>query len=101
MSTDSAFRMTVEDIFTIKGRGTVVTGKVEAGTLKVGDEVQITGALGPKKKVVVAGVEMFRKKLNQVKAGDSVGVLLRDATSNDIERGDVLTGSAPYFSWKP
>jgi translation elongation factor EF-Tu-like GTPase len=91
---DSTFRMPVEDIFTIKGRGTVVTGRVESGTLKVGDEVQITGQAGVKKTAVVTGLEMFRKQLTEVKHGDNVGVLLTNVGKNDVQRGDVLEASS-------
>ena len=104
MPTDPTFRMTVDDIFSIKGRGTVVTGQVESGTLKVGDEVQITGAAGVKKTAVVSGVEMFRKQLPEVKAGDNVGVLLKAVSKDDVQRGDVLTASTASnldFTWKP
>ena len=101
MSTDPTFRMKVDDIFTIKGRGTVVTGQIESGTLKVGDEVQITGQAGAKKTAVVTGVEMFRKQLTEAKAGDSIGVLLKDIGKNDIQRGDILVGRDNEFTWKP
>ncbi len=100
MSTDPFFRMTVDDVFSIKGRGTVLTGKIESGTLKVGDEVAIQGKNG-EKRVVVAGVEMFRKMLNQANAGDNVGVLLRDITKQDVQRGDVLLAPNQDFTWKP
>ena len=107
MPTDPQFRMTVGDVFSIKGRGTVATGKIESGSLKVGDEVEIVRASGGPKKAVVAGVEMFHKVLPQVKAGDNVGVLLKDIGKNDLQHGDVLTGSADAsaagwdFTWKP
>jgi elongation factor Tu len=101
MAIDPAFRMPVEDIFSIKGRGTVITGRIESGTLKVGDEVQITSQSGIKKTAVVAGLEIFRKQLAEAKAGDNVGVLLKDIARNDVQRGDVLVGRDPYFSWKP
>ena len=101
MPTDPAFRMTVEDVFSIKGRGTVVTGKIESGTLKVGDEIQITGQAGVKKTAIVAGLEMFRKKLTEVKPGDGVGVLLKDVARDEIQKGDILVGRDPYFTWKP
>jgi elongation factor Tu len=101
MSTDPTFRMTVEDIFSIKGRGTVVTGRIESGVLKKGDEVQITGPAGVKKTAVVTGVEMFRKQLAEAKSGDNVGVLLKDIDKNDIQHGDVLVGRDLTFTWKP
>jgi elongation factor Tu len=82
--------MAVEDVFTITGRGTVVTGRVERGTLKVGDEVEIVGLSEEKKKTVVTGIEMFRKQLDEAIAGDNVGVLLRGITKDEVERGQVL-----------
>jgi elongation factor Tu len=78
-----------------------VTGQIESGTLKVGDEVQITGQMGAKKTAVVSGVEMFRKQLTEAKAGDNVGVLLKTITKDDIQRGDVLVGRDMDFTWKP
>ncbi len=88
--TDQPFLMPVEDVFTITGRGTVATGRVERGTVKVGDEVEIVGLSTEKKKTVVTGVEMFRKLLDQAEAGDNIGVLLRGIDRKDIERGQVL-----------
>jgi elongation factor Tu len=88
--TDKPFLMAVEDVFTITGRGTVVTGRVERGTLKVGDEVEIVGLSEEKKKTVVTGIEMFRKQLDEAIAGDNVGVLLRGITKDEVERGQVL-----------
>lgn len=88
--TDKPFLMAVEDVFTITGRGTVVTGRVERGTLKVGDEVEIVGLSDEKKKTVVTGIEMFRKQLDEAIAGDNVGVLLRGITKDEVERGQVL-----------
>ena len=81
--------MPIEDVFSIKGRGTVVTGRIERGIVKVNDEVEIVG-IRPTKKVVVTGVEMFRKLLDQGQAGDNVGVLLRGIEREDVERGQVL-----------
>lgn len=98
MSTDPSFRMTVQDVFFIKGRGTVVTGQIESGTLSVGDEIQIQGK-SSSKTAVVTGIEMFRKVLTQVQAGDNVGVLLKDISKQDVQRGDVLTGSESVFKW--
>lgn len=98
MSADPSFRMTVEDVFTIKGRGTVVTGRVESGTLKVGDEIHLKRQ-SSSKKVIVTGIEAFRKLLNQAQAGDNIGVLLRDIGKQDVQRGDVLAGSDSEFSW--
>ncbi len=86
---DKPFLMAVEDVFTITGRGTVATGRVERGVVKVGDEVEIVG-IHPTKKTVVTGVEMFRKLLDQAQAGDNIGVLLRGIARTEIERGQVL-----------
>ncbi|MBI3282784.1 elongation factor Tu, partial [Candidatus Curtissbacteria bacterium] len=92
---DKPFLMPVEDVFSIKGRGTVVTGRVERGVVKVNEEVEIVG-IRPTKKTVVTGVEMFRKELDQGQAGDNIGVLLRGVEKDDVERGQVLAkpGSA-------
>lgn len=92
--TDKPLLMPVEDVFSIKGRGTVATGRIERGTVKVGEEVEIVG-IRPTKKVVVTGVEMFRKQLEQGQAGDNVGLLMRGIEREDIERGQVIakTGS--------
>ena len=89
-ATDKPFIMPVEDVFTITGRGTVATGRVEAGVLHVGDEVEIVGLSEEKKKVVVTGIEMFRKLLDEAQAGDNIGALLRGVQRTDIERGQVL-----------
>lgn len=89
-ATDKPFLMPVEDVFTITGRGTVATGRVETGILKVGEEVELVGLSEDKRKVVVTGVEMFRKLLDQAMAGDNVGVLLRGIQRAEIERGQVL-----------
>jgi elongation factor Tu len=86
---DKDFLMPIEDIFTISGRGTVVTGRVERGIVKVGDEVEIIG-IRPTTKTVVTGVEMFRKLLDQGQAGDNIGVLLRGTKKDEVERGQVL-----------
>ena len=87
---DEPFLMPVEDVFTITGRGTVATGRVERGVVKVGDEVEMVGLKSEASKTVVTGVEMFRKLLNQAEAGDNIGVLLRGVDRKDIERGQVL-----------
>ncbi len=87
--TDKDFLMPVEDVFSISGRGTVVTGRIERGIVKVGDEVEIVG-IKPTQKTVVTGVEMFRKELDQGVAGDNCGVLLRGTKKEDVERGMVL-----------
>ena len=84
------FLMPVEDVFTITGRGTVATGRVERGTVKVGDEVEIVGLKDEKAKTTVTGVEMFRKLLDFAEAGDNIGALLRGVQRNEIERGQVL-----------
>ena len=87
---DHPFLMPVEDIFSITGRGTVATGRVERGTVKVGDTVEIVGLTNEKRSVVVTGVEMFKKQLDQAEAGDNIGALLRGVQRNEIERGQVL-----------
>jgi len=89
-ATDLPFLMSVEDVFTITGRGTVATGRVERGTLKVGEEVEIVGLTDSPRKTVVTGVEMFRKLLDQAQAGDNIGALLRGIQRNEVERGQVL-----------
>ncbi|WP_338955468.1 elongation factor Tu [Spiroplasma endosymbiont of Polydrusus cervinus] len=88
--TAKPFMMPVEDVFTITGRGTVATGRVERGIVKVNEEVEIIGLKSETKKVVVTGLEMFRKLLDDAKAGDNVGVLLRGVDRSDIERGQVI-----------
>jgi elongation factor Tu len=90
---DGAFLMPVEDVFSISGRGTVVTGRVERGVVKVGDEIEIVG-LKPTLKTTCTGVEMFRKLLDQGQAGDNVGVLLRGTKREEVERGQVLAKPA-------
>ena len=92
---DKPFLMPVEDVFSIKGRGTVGTGRIERGVVKVGDEVEIVGLMDQTRKTVVTGVEMFNKTLDQGQAGDNVGLLLRGVEKKDLERGMVLakTGS--------
>jgi len=82
--------MPIEDVFTITGRGTVVTGRVERGKVAVGDEVNIVGLMDESRKTVVTGVEMFRKTLDEGVAGDNIGVLLRGIDREDVERGQVL-----------
>ncbi|MEY8321786.1 elongation factor Tu [Lachnospiraceae bacterium 46-61] len=101
--TDKPFLMPVEDVFSITGRGTVATGRVESGIVKVQDEVEIVGLTEEIRKVVVTGVEMFRKLLDQAEAGDNIGVLLRGVQRNEIERGQVLAkpGSiTPHHKFK-
>ncbi len=87
---DKNFLMPVEDVFTITGRGTVATGRVERGVIKVGEEVELVGFIEKPRKLVVTGVEMFRKILDEGRAGDNVGLLLRGIDRKDIERGQVL-----------
>ena len=88
---DLPFLMPVEDVFTITGRGTVATGRVERGQLKLGEEVEIVGLKDEKKKTVVTGIEMFRKLLDYAEAGDNIGTLLRGIQRNEIERGQVIS----------
>jgi len=87
---DKPFLMPIEDVFSISGRGTVVTGRVESGIVKVGEEVEIVG-IRPTVKTTVTGVEMFRKLLDQGQAGDNIGALLRGTKREDVERGQVLS----------
>ena len=89
--TDKPFLMPVEDVFTITGRGTVATGRVERGTLKLNEEVEIVGIKEETRKTVVTGIEMFRKMLDQAQAGDNIGALLRGVQRTEIERGQVLS----------
>ena len=89
-ATDQPFLMPVEDVFSISGRGTVATGRVERGTVKVSDQVEIVGLTDEKRTTVVTGVEMFHKLLDQAEAGDNIGALLRGVQRNEIERGQVL-----------
>ena len=89
-ATDQPFLMPVEDVFSISGRGTVATGRVERGTVKVSDTVEIVGLMDKPKSTVVTGVEMFHKLLDQAEAGDNIGALLRGIQRNEIERGQVL-----------
>ena len=100
---DKPFLMPVEDVFSITGRGTVATGRVETGIIKVGDEVQLIGLGAEGKKSVVTGVEMFRKLLDQGEAGDNVGLLLRGIDKDEVKRGMVLTHPGmvkPYSEFK-
>ena len=87
--TDKPFLMPIEDIFSIQGRGTVVTGRIERGICKVGEEMEIVG-FRPTRKTVVTGVEMFKKLLDQGMAGDNVGLLLRGVEKDEVERGQVI-----------
>ena len=88
--TDKPFLMPVEDVFTITGRGTVATGRVERGVLHLNDEVEILGVKEDVKKTVVTGIEMFRKLLDEAQAGDNIGALLRGVQRTEIVRGQVL-----------
>ena len=96
--------MPVEDVFGIKGRGTVATGRIERGIVKVGDEVELVG-VKPTRKIVVTGVEMFKKLLDEGRAGDNVGCLIRGIEREEIERGQVLAkprlGQAPHQVQRP
>src|SRR5690606_32904800 len=86
---DKDFLMPIEDVFSISGRGTVVTGRVERGVVNTGDEIEIVG-IKPTQKTTCTGVEMFRKLLDQGQAGDNIGVLLRGTKRDEVERGQVL-----------
>src|SRR3712207_9331841 len=88
-ATDRPFLLAVEDVFTIQGRGTVATGRVESGTISLNTEVEIVG-IRPTRKTVVTGVEMFNKSMQEAQAGDNIGALLRGIRRDDIERGQVL-----------
>src|SRR5262245_6903657 len=100
MATDPSLKMTVEDVFSIRGRGTVLTGKIESGVLKVADEVTLKSQRSSKQ-AVVTGIESFRKTIKEAKAGDNVGVLLRVVTRDDVKHGDILAGSESEFTWNP
>ncbi|MGB9801413.1 MAG: EF-Tu/IF-2/RF-3 family GTPase, partial [Arcobacter sp.] len=86
---DQAFLMPVEDVFTIQGRGTVVTGRIEKGTIKLGEEIEIVG-IHDTQKTTVTGIEMFRKEMDEGQAGDNAGILLRGIKKEDVQRGQVL-----------
>jgi elongation factor Tu len=88
--TAKPFLMPIEDVFTITGRGTVVTGRVEQGVLKLGEEIEIVGIAEKTEKTVVTGIEMFRKMLDEAQAGDNAGILLRGTKKEDVQRGQVL-----------
>jgi elongation factor Tu len=99
---DKDFLMPIEDIFSISGRGTVVTGRIERGRVKVGEEIEIVG-IRPTSKTVVTGVEMFRKLLDEGQAGDNVGILLRGTKKDEVERGQVLakpSSITPHTTFK-
>jgi elongation factor Tu len=93
---DKPFLMAIEDVFSIEGRGTVATGRIERGVVKVGEEVEIIGLMEEKKKTTVTGVEMFRKEMKEGRAGDNVGCLLRGVKREDIERGQVWPSQAQH-----
>jgi elongation factor Tu len=99
MPTDPTFRMTVQDVFSIKGRGTVVTGRIENGTITVGNEIRIQGKSSTKL-AVVTGVEVHRKVTTHAKTGDDVGILMKDISKEDVQQGDILAGSELDFTWK-
>ena len=96
MPSDLSFRLTVEDVFSIRGLGTVVTGRVDSGTLHVGDTVEIVGQ-STRQKTTVARIEMFRKQVDQATVGDIVGVILQGIERDQVQRGDILAGTAPGF----
>lgn len=101
MSSNESFHMIVEDVFSIRGRGTVATGKIESGTLKVGDELVIRRKSGDKT-ATVTGIETFRKAVTEAQAGQTVGILLKDVDREDVQRGDEILGPGGLdFSWKP
>ncbi|MBV6396892.1 MAG: Elongation factor Tu [Anaerolineales bacterium] len=99
MSTDPTFRMTIQDVFSIKERGTVLAGRIESGTIAVGDEIIVKGR-NSSKKAIVAGVEVRRKVTTSAQAGDEAGIRLKDI-EEDVQQGDLLTGSELDFTWKP
>ena len=92
MSTDSMFRMTVEDVFSIRGRGTVVTGTIEQGSLEAGDVVQLRGQVASRQ-VVVTAIEKFRRRVKQAGVGERVGLVLADIAKDDVQRGEILAGN--------
>ena len=98
MPSDPAFRMTIEDIFSIRGRGTVVTGRVESGTLHVGDAIKIDTWDGLVD-TVVTGLEVFRRSVEQAGVGDMIGVVLRDVAKEAVRRGDTLMGTVTDSGW--
>jgi len=99
MSADPTFRMTVQEIFSIRGRGTVISGQIENGTVTIGDEILILNQ-GSKKKTRVSGVEVKRKKVTSAQKGDQVGVLLKEISEGEIQPGDVLAGSEVDYTWQ-
>ena len=99
MSTNPTFRMTIQDVFSIKGRGTVILGRIESGTITVGDEIIIKGR-NSSKTAIVSGVEVRRKVTTSARSGDEAGIRLNDI-EEDVQQGDILTGSEHDFTWKP
>ena len=99
MSSDPAFRMTVQEVLYIRSRGTVATGQIESRTVTVGDEILIQSR-NSSKSTSVHGVEINRKVVEQAKKGDKVGIMMKDITDADIQQGDVLAGSEFDFTWK-
>ena len=100
MTADPLFHMVVEDVFSIRNRGTVVTGRIDTGTLKTGDEVVVRGRNGDKK-TTVTGIEAFRKVMDQANVGENVGILLKDLTRQDVQKGDEIIAPGLDFTWKP
>jgi elongation factor Tu len=100
MSTDPMFRMTVQEVLSIRGRGSVLTGRIESGTITVGNEIRIQRK-SSSKTAVISGIEVERKVTTHARAGDEVGVLLKDINQEDVQSGDILTGSEFEFTWKP
>ena len=100
MPTDPTFRMTVQDVLSIKGRGSVITGRIASGTISVGNEIRIQGK-GSSKTAVISGLEIHLKVTTHARAGDDVGILLKDIGQEDVQSGDTLTGSEFDFTWKP
>ena len=91
MSEDTLFRMEIEDVFSIRGRGTIVTGHIKQGSLSTGEVVELRGQ-GYPREVIIEAIEMFHRKVEQAGAGDHVGLVLKDITKDQVQRGDVLTG---------
>ena len=99
MTTDPLFRLTIQDVFSLRGRGSVVTGKIESGSIHPGDTVSYHRE-GVFKQVVVDGIDMYRKQISQAGKGQTVGLLLSQIGSGELQRGDVLLGSGMDFEWK-
>jgi elongation factor Tu len=99
MPIDPSFRMTVEDVFNIRGRGTVVTGRIERGTLRAGDAVEVETRTGVKR-TVATSIEMFRRQITRAGEGDMVGIFLHEVGKDEVQRGDVLAGTKASFNWQ-